>query len=133
MNGKFNGFDGPRPDPLVYRDNHSNVIVGGSCDGLRAETPANQKVVELQAPPPDLDKAVRNPELSQREKVIEMPPAEKYRWATINAINGKILNGQKILVDLVDRFWFRVPEEMLDGEAIRLLISNYTKIEEDSK
>lgn len=133
MNGKFNAnpqnFGSPGHVPPVYRDNRSNVIVGGNCDGLRADTPADQRIVELQPPPTDMDKMIRNPSLSQREKVVELPPPERYRWATINAVNGKALNGQNLLVDLVDRFWFRVPEDMLNGEAIRLLVSNYQKRE----
>ena len=116
--------------PPIYRDNRSNVIVGGSCDGLRADTPQNQQLIELQAPPPDLEKSIRTPDLSQSEKVVKTPPAERYRWAQINAVNGKALNGQ-ILVDLIDRFWFRVPENMTDGDAIKLLVSNYLKLPED--
>ncbi len=114
--------------PPIYRDNFSNVIIGGSCDGHKADTPQDQKLVVLQAPHPDIDKVVKNIDRSHGDKVLELFPPEKYRWARIDAINGKALNGQ-ILVDLVDRFWFRVPENMTDGDAIKLLVSNYSKLE----
>ena len=115
--------------PPIYRDNFSNVIIGGSCDGHRAETPADQKLVELQSPPEKMEQKVRSADPTLRNVELKIVPAERYRWARIDAINGKALNGQ-ILVDLVDRFWFRVPEVMTDGDAIKLLVSNYSKLEE---
>ncbi len=122
----------PQPSghvPPIYRDNFSNVIVGGSCDGHRAETPAAQKLIELQSPPEKMEQKIRSADPALRNVELKMPPSERYRWAQINAINGKALNGQ-ILVDLVDRYWFRVPENMTDGDAIKLLVSNYSKLEE---
>ena len=118
--------------PPVYRDNFSNVIVGGSCDGDRADTPPTQEVVVLQASPPDLEKITKQkPGFTDGNKVLDMLPSESYRWTAINSVTGKTLNAQKILVDLVNRFWFRVPVGMSDGEAVKFLVSNYSKHKED--
>ena len=137
MNAKLNGtprnFQSPGHIPPVYRDNYSNVIIGGLCDGHRVNTPADQQVVALQPPPKDLDmpspKTMMKGKTVEREKIVEMPPPDNYRWTTINSVNGKALNPQKILVDLVDRFWFRVQVNLTDADAVKLLVANYSKLE----
>ena len=126
-NGRLRATPIPDHVPPIYRDNLSNVIVGGSCDGHRAETPQDQKLVELQSPPAGMEQRIRSADPALRNVELKMPPSERYRWARINAINGKALNGQ-ILVDLIDRFWFRVPENMTDGDAIKLLVLNYSRL-----
>ncbi len=131
LNGTPRNFKAPQGHvPPVLRDNYSNVIVGGSCDGCRAETDQASKVVTLQKPPPDLVQPARSSRI-EVAKVVELPDPENYRWARIDTVNGKALNPQKILVDLVDRFWFRVPVDMSDGDAIKLLVSNYSTTPEE--